>query len=165
MQGYKQEQEQLFEVSKDRLRLAKELKESTDESLELMDENERLKKMVAKLQELNGVLTSRHEKMEGQLAAFAQKDNVKESLKGLSEDYDSIISSTLTMQKEMGQLSHLAARFEELSLPIRIIRVAFNSNSNLRELVMRQAEQELGANPELREIFRACTFEMGEVLA
>lgn len=44
----------------------------------------------------------------------------------------------------MGKISQLASKFEELSLPIRVIKVAFNSNKNLRELVMKQAEKELG---------------------
>jgi hypothetical protein len=32
----------------------------------------------------------------------------------------------------------------------------------LRELVMRQAEIELGVNPELRELFMGFSFEQGE---
>lgn len=33
-----------------------------------------------------------------------------------------------------------------MSLPIRMIKVAFNSDPSLRELVLKQAEKELGCN-------------------
>ena len=58
-----------------------------------------------------------------------------------------MVTANTEMQKEMVELSQLAEKFEKLSLPIRVIKVAFTSNKHLRELVMRQAEQELGNSP------------------
>lgn len=93
-----------------------------------------------------------------------KKEQQTSSIRGLSEEYDSILSSNQIMQKEMGDLSRLTEKFEDMSLPIRMIKGAFNSNSNLRELVLKQAEKELGHNEELREIFIKCQFDLGEVL-
>ena len=63
-----------------------------------------------------------------------KKEQQTSSIIGLSEEYDSILSFNQIMQKEMGDLSRLTEKFENMSLPIRMIQVAFNSNSNLRNL-------------------------------
>ena len=76
-----------------------------------------------------------------------------------------MISANNQMQREMSQFGKMAVKIEELSLPIRVIKVAFSSNSNLRELVMKQAEKELGSNQDLRDIFFDCKFDLGEVLS
>lgn len=64
----------------------------------------------------------------------------------------------------MDFISKLSSKFEEMTLPIRMIKVAFKSNHDLKEMVLKQAEQELGSNEELRDIFNHCDFDLGEVL-
>ena len=164
VQGYKKVQEELFSVSKDRLRLIEELKEATDQALQMLEENQQLKKIVSTMQELNTALTHKYENLEKQVKQLSKGDNFKESIQGLSQDYDSMLTANSEMQKQMSQLGEVAAKIEELSLPIRVIKVAFTSNKNLRELVMRQAEQQLGVNEELRQIFFACSFDIGEAV-
>ena len=93
------------------------------------------------MQELNTALTHKYENLEKQVKQLSKGDNFKESIQGLSQDYDSMLTANSEMQKQMSQLGEVAAKIEELSLPIRVIKVAFTSNKNLRELVMRQAEQ------------------------
>jgi hypothetical protein len=46
MEGCRDDREEIFKLSEDRLRLVKELKEATDESYEQLQENEKLKTMV-----------------------------------------------------------------------------------------------------------------------
>jgi hypothetical protein len=67
MQSCKEDREELFKLSEDRLRLVKELKEATDQSFALLQENEKLKTMLCAYEELNTLLNTRHAQMEQQL--------------------------------------------------------------------------------------------------
>ena len=63
--------------------------------------------MVESLQKLNGVLTERHEIMEGQIQKMHGQMGVRESIKGLEEEYQGVISVQGGMRKEMEKLSGL----------------------------------------------------------
>lgn len=146
IQACKEDREELYAMNVDRLRLVKELKEATDETLEAMEENQKLKKMVGTLEELNGLLNTRYLQMEEQFKKADKSGEVKQSIEGLNEGYDGLLQGNAELQKDMAELAKQASQLEEFSLPIRVINVAFSSNNSLRELVMRQAEYELGQN-------------------
>lgn len=100
-------------MSKDRLRLVKELKEATDESLLLLEENEHLKKMISSLQELNTAINERYENMAQQFNSLASsKDHNSSEIKGLSEGYDSILTVNASMQQDMKYLHSMIRKFE-----------------------------------------------------
>lgn len=72
MENCRDEREEVFKLSEDRLRLIKELKEATDQSYELLQENEKLKTMVCAYEELNTLLNTRHAQMELQITKMTK---------------------------------------------------------------------------------------------
>jgi hypothetical protein len=88
-------------LSEDRLRLVRELKETTDKTYELMQENEKMKSMLVAYEELNTLLNTRHSQMELQITKLVNSEGVKDSVKLLQAEYSSILTDNLAIQKEM----------------------------------------------------------------
>lgn len=63
MESCRDDREEIYKLSEDRLRLVKELKEATDQSYELLQENDKLKAMASAYEELNTLLNTRHYQM------------------------------------------------------------------------------------------------------
>ena len=63
MESFRDDREEIYKISEDRLRLVKELKEATDQSYELLQENDKLKAMAGAYEELNTVLNTRYYQM------------------------------------------------------------------------------------------------------
>lgn len=63
MESCRDDREEIYKLSEDRLRLVKELKEATDQSYELLQENDKLKAMAGAYEELNKLLNTRYYQM------------------------------------------------------------------------------------------------------
>lgn len=63
MESCRDDREEIYKLSEDRLRLVKELKEATDQSYELLQENDKLKAMAGAYEELNTLLNTRYYQM------------------------------------------------------------------------------------------------------
>jgi hypothetical protein len=78
--------------------------------------------------------------MEEQLTKLTKSEGVKDSIKELQGEYSLILKDNMEIQREVVELGKQATRLQEFSQPMRVVKVAFESNNSLRELVMRQAE-------------------------
>ena len=101
MEACKDDREEVMRLSQDRLRLIRELKETTDQSYDLMQENEKIKSMLTAYEELNTLLNTRHSQMELQISKLVKSEGVKDSVKLLQAEYSSILTDNLAIQKEM----------------------------------------------------------------
>lgn len=67
MNEFKADREQLLKVTKDRENLLEKLKESTNGSIELVQENDRLQEYSNKILELNKLLSEKNDVLEEQI--------------------------------------------------------------------------------------------------
>lgn len=68
--------------------------------------------MVSSLQELNIAINERYENMQKQLNTLSSsKDHSNNEIKGLSQEYDSILNVNASMQQDMKYLHSMIRKF------------------------------------------------------
>lgn len=85
MNEFKADREQLLKVTKDRENLLEKLKESTNGSIELVQENDRLQEYSNKILELNKLLSEKNDVLEEQIENRKVQDIGLESFNRIRE--------------------------------------------------------------------------------